>query len=110
MKPRYVVEDTEPTPPSIGTAFVANWWPGSYYVVSTIDCAPEKEMAEIFSFLSNSGFLTQVLKADRHGMARDFNQPFYHAEHSTTEEALKDHARVVAGEKWDRHLFMSESQ
>ena len=81
MKPRYVIE-YEFDPPSIGHAVVAMWWPGSYYVVSTIACGRY--------------FLTQVAKSDKIGFARWGDAtPFYHAEHATKEEALRDHARVV---------------
>jgi len=92
MKARWVYENRESVE-AIGQAIVASWWPGRFYLVSTIHL--ESKVWKIWSSEETCDYVTQIYKCDKYGIPKDINKYLYKSEYFTPEEALKGHVRGV---------------
>jgi hypothetical protein len=100
---------------------IAKWWPGHYLLVSTIALGGSDTQktqrgepagistAERFISALQTGvgdlknapplpetFVTQVVRCNKYGIARSWNNPLFESEYATLEEAKIGHKEAVA--------------
>src|SRR5205823_13920629 len=86
MRPRWIDDDPNPSPPRIGTTLIARWWPGRYVLVSTICIEGTSDLARLRSSITTGvsyheapplaeTFVTQVVACDKYGVARSWDNP-----------------------------------
>jgi hypothetical protein len=108
MKPRWILNDPSPGGlPRVGTTVIAKWWPGRYYLVSTIrmdGSSAERRLIQSLKTGVSFGevgpqpdtFVTQIFKCDKHGMVKSFESPLLERHYSTLQEAEFGHQEAVA--------------
>lgn len=105
MRARWVREDP-PSTSHIGFAVVARWFPGRYYLVSTIRCDGTSHLAKLTRSAETSipleqissareTFVTNIFKCDRNGFVRSFENPLHERVYSSLDEAHAGHAKTV---------------
>ena|SRR2546423_6922868 len=106
MRARWVDDDPVPRLPRIGTTVIARWRPGLYYLVSTIKLDDTSQMQRLIRSLDRGGpfgsappspncFVTHVVRCDKHGIAKSWDEPLVEIEWETVEEATEGHKRAV---------------
>lgn len=106
MRARWVVQNPSPELPIVGQARVASWWPGSYYIVSTIQIDasdPLHRLTETIermfpheeTTLCPGKYVTQVFKCSKDGIVRSFNEPLYELEYQELAAARAGHEETV---------------
>lgn len=106
MRARWVLHRPSPEPPVVGQAIVARWWPGRYYLVSTIEMDQSSPLAKLTQSLiygraygealqEPSIFVTQVFKCDQDGLVRSFDNPFYEREYTDLSQAQTGHRETL---------------
>jgi hypothetical protein len=98
MRARWVLREPESELPTVGYAIVAKWWPGIYYLVSTIQLDlsdPVRRLAETISGMpSTDAFLTNIYRCNGDGFIGN-NPPMYRRTYQTLEEAKAGHERTL---------------
>src|SRR2546428_12410520 len=105
MKARWVVSlNPDPELPIIGQDLVASWWPGRYYLVSTIALDPASPMSRLTHTISRGGsfkdaqppekYVTGVFRASKDFVVKS-REPLYENEYSDLESARNGHAEIV---------------
>jgi hypothetical protein len=107
MHARWVLNFPTPELPGIGRAIIASWWPGRYYVVSTVQLDSFSPIAVLTRSLQQKvpfgkaspgpdKFITQVFKSDKDGMVASFDNPLYEQEYLDILAAQTGHKLVVS--------------
>ena len=104
MKARWVLHNPQPELPVIGQCIVASWWPGRFYLVSTIKMDGTSALERLTESIKtlrdfkdvirgSGGFVTQIFHCDRQGFVReiDFDRPLYFKSYPTLEDAKAGH-------------------
>jgi hypothetical protein len=106
MNARWVSHTPSPNLPLVAQTIIAKWWPGRYYLVSTIKLDPSSLLSRLTRSLQTSellenvapgpdSFISQVFKCDKHGQPRSFDKPLYEKEYPTESEAKTGHNETV---------------
>ena len=109
MRPRWIWDDPEPDAARLALTVIAHWWPGRYLLVSTVRLggALTSPTTRLLSALQTGtsytdapplpeGFVTQVVRCDRYGIARSWDNPLFEREYATRQEAEIGHREAVA--------------
>jgi len=105
MRARWVREGP-PSTSHIGFAVVARWFPGKYYLVSTVCSDGTSPLARLtksmetgisFNEIASAPpmFVTNIFDCDRHGFARRIDKPLHERVYSTLEDARVGHSQIV---------------
>jgi hypothetical protein len=106
MRARWVLRNPSSKLPGVGTAIVASWWPGTCYLVSTIQLDSSSPLARLTQTLKSGEryedvrpgpdvFATQVFKCDSNGWVKSFDTPLYEREYVALAEATAGHDEAV---------------
>ena|SRR5882757_3364962 len=103
MRARWVSEQPQPDPATVGRAIVASWWPMTYYWLSTIRLdANTLRLAEAIRLNLDYGdvqpstpetYVTSVYRCSRIGAIR--GTPLYEREHEGLVEAQQGHREAL---------------
>lgn len=119
MKARWVSRNPAAEPPIVGQAIIAEWWPRSYFCVSTIQMDRDSLLGKLTRSLRTGRysddplpeeFVTQVFKCDGHGVVKSFDDPLYERTYKDLPTAKTGHEETVQlvelglirGLKWTR--------
>src|SRR2546428_9903903 len=97
MRARWVRQEP-PSKSHIGFAIVARWFPGRYYLVSTICSDGSSHLAKLTRSLETGipfneiksaqlTFITNIFHCNYHGFARRIDKPLHETMYSSLEEA-----------------------
>jgi len=105
MRARWVRE--EPASKShIGFAVVARWFPGKYYLVSTVCSDGTSPLASLTRSIETGipfdeiasgprAFVTNIFDCDHDGFAQQIDKPLYERVYSILEDARIGHSQIV---------------
>ena len=107
MRPHWISDDPSPDPPRIGTTVIASWLPGRYVLVSTICVDGNSPLGRLRSSIQAGvpyydapplpeSFVTQVVRCDKYGVARSWDNPLFEREYATRQKAEIGHREAVA--------------
>jgi hypothetical protein len=100
------MSDPSPKLPGVGRTVIAKWWPGKFYLVSTICMDGSSLEQRLIKSLQTKiplnevgpqpdKFLTQVFKCNKYGMVKSFDNPLLECEYTTIEAAKEGHQKAV---------------
>ena len=106
MRARWVLEVSNPELSTVGQAIVASWWPGKYYLVSTVMLDSASPLSRLTRSIETGKpdaevepgpnvYVTQVIACDREGGVKSFEDPLYEKEFSGLTEARGGHRSTV---------------
>lgn len=109
MKPRWVEEIKDRKSPVIAGTIIAKWWPGIYYLVSTVTMKDNQDspaaqavrkMREIFPEKEPNDedakdFVTQVFRCNKIGWVRDMSRPLLDLRADDEAGARRNHTMAV---------------
>jgi hypothetical protein len=104
MRARWVSEQPQPEPGTVGRAIIASYWPMTYYWLSTIRLdanSPTLRLAEAIRLNRNYGdvqptadmYVTNVYRCSRMGAIR--GRPLYEREYESLVEAQNGHREML---------------
>ena len=85
MRARWIQHDRSMELPEGTKTVVAMWWPGVYYLVSTIGTEAEPQRR----------YLTEVFRCHRDGFPKSLDDRYFLREHEDLERAKVGHAAAV---------------
>lgn len=104
MKARWVLPNPDPRPPLIAQALVASWWPGRFYLVSTVLLDSSSALQRLTHTLTHGGsfenakppevYVTGVFRSNKEFVVKSLD-PLYEREYSDLEAAQTGHAEIV---------------
>ena len=106
MRARWTEDINWNRPPIVGQTIVASFWPGRYYLVATIELDSPSPMSRLTRSLSTgvayndvapeaNGFVTDVVRCDKMGFTRSFENPLYERDSSDLDQAKLGHREIV---------------
>lgn len=92
--------------PKPAQTVVASWWPGRYYLISTIQLDTADPLAKLTESLETgtkfedvpdeiTGYVTQVFRCTRHLVVKSFDNPLYEQEYDSLQNATRGHEFIV---------------
>lgn len=115
MKARWVLHDPSPKMPTVARTIVAKWWPGRYYLVSTVGGDSSSPLCQLTESIGQSfpradatpgpaRYVTHVFRCNEDGWVHSFLEPLYEKEYSELAAAHEGHKRVVEALEHGRKL------
>ena len=106
MRARWVCPNPSPELPIVGQAIVAYWWPGKYYIVSTIQLDSSSPLSRLTRSLETGVayeevtpgpdvYVTQVFKCDKNGWTKSIDNLLYEREYPDLTQAISGHNDTV---------------
>jgi hypothetical protein len=107
MRAPWILDDPSPRPGYFAHTVIAKWWPGRYFLVSTICLDGTSVEARLISSLETGlpldealplpeRFLTQVFRCDADGFVRSRDNPLFEKQYTTRADVNLGHTQVVA--------------
>lgn len=104
VRTRWIQNAPEVNPPTLARTVIASWFPGRYYLVSTIHCDGSSPLERLTQSLKTGAsfnetlrgqqiFVSEVFRCDKEGVPK---KRLLDRSYQDSEEALAGHAALVA--------------